>query len=108
MIPPAPFFFLKAALATQGHLCFHMNHEIFFLGFELCFHCHMFLEIFLIYLLISSVTCLLFRNLLFNLHVFVFLTVFFFFLLAIDISSNSIVVGEDVWYDLNFLKITEV
>ena len=35
---------------------------------------------FLISLLISSVTCWLFRNVLFNLRVFVFLTVFFFFL----------------------------
>ena len=29
LIPPAPFFFLKAALAIQGLLCFHMNCEIF-------------------------------------------------------------------------------
>ena len=29
MIPPAPFFFLKMALAIQGLLCFHMNCEIF-------------------------------------------------------------------------------
>ena len=28
-IPPAPFFFLKTALAIQGLLCFHMNCEIF-------------------------------------------------------------------------------
>ena len=42
------------------------------IGFELCFHCHLFLEIFLI----SSAACWLFRNVLFNLHVFVFLTVF--------------------------------
>ena len=27
-IPPAPFFFLKTALATRGVLCFHMNCEI--------------------------------------------------------------------------------
>ena len=27
--PPAPFFFLKTALAIQGLLCFHMNREIF-------------------------------------------------------------------------------
>ena len=25
LIPPAPFFFLKTALAIQGLLCFHMN-----------------------------------------------------------------------------------
>ena len=30
LIPPAPFFFLKAALAIQSLLCFHMNCEIFF------------------------------------------------------------------------------
>ena len=29
MIPPAPLFFLKMALAIQGLLCFHMNCEIF-------------------------------------------------------------------------------
>ena len=29
LIPPAPFFFLKTALATPGLLCFHMNCEIF-------------------------------------------------------------------------------
>ena len=29
MIPPAPFFFLKIALAIQGLLCFHTNCEIF-------------------------------------------------------------------------------
>ena len=29
LIPPAPFFFLKTALAIQGLLCFHMNYEIF-------------------------------------------------------------------------------
>ena len=29
LMPPAPFFFLKTALATQGLLCFHMNCEIF-------------------------------------------------------------------------------
>ena len=28
-IPPAPFFFLKTALARQGLLCFYMNCEIF-------------------------------------------------------------------------------
>ena len=28
-IPPAPFFFLKTALAIQGLLCFHMHCEIF-------------------------------------------------------------------------------
>ena len=26
---PAPFFFLKTALAIQGLLCFHMNCEFF-------------------------------------------------------------------------------
>ena len=56
-------------------------------------------------LLISSVTCLLFRNVLFNLQVFVFLTLF---LLVIDIWSYSIVVREDAWYDFNFLKLSEV
>ena len=29
LIPPAPFFFLKTALAIQGFLCFHMTCEIF-------------------------------------------------------------------------------
>ena len=29
LIPPAPFFFLKTALAIQGLLCFHMNCEFF-------------------------------------------------------------------------------
>ena len=29
LIPPAPFFFLKTALAIQGILCFHMNCEMF-------------------------------------------------------------------------------
>ena len=28
LIPPAPFIFLKTALALQGLLCFHMNCEI--------------------------------------------------------------------------------
>ena len=28
-IPPAPFFFLKTALAIWGLLCFHVNCEIF-------------------------------------------------------------------------------
>ena len=38
LIPPAPFFFLKTALAIQGHLCFHMNCEIFL--FQFCEKCH--------------------------------------------------------------------
>ena len=29
LIHPAPFFFLKTALAIRGLLCFHMNCEIF-------------------------------------------------------------------------------
>ena len=29
LIPPAPFFFLKTAVAILGLLCFHMNCEIF-------------------------------------------------------------------------------
>ena len=29
LIPPAPFFFLKTALAFRGLLCFHVNCEIF-------------------------------------------------------------------------------
>ena len=28
LIPPAPFFFFKTALAIRGLLCFHMNCEI--------------------------------------------------------------------------------
>ena len=31
LIPPAPFFFLKTALAIRGLLCFYMNCEIFVL-----------------------------------------------------------------------------
>ena len=31
LIPPAPFFFLKTALAIKGLLYFHMNYEIFIL-----------------------------------------------------------------------------
>ena len=57
-------------------------------------------------LLVSSVTCWLFRDVFFNLHVFVFLIDFFF--LAIDIYSHSVLVREDAWYDFNFLKFTEV
>ena len=30
LVPPAPFFFLKIALAICGLLCFHMNCEIFY------------------------------------------------------------------------------
>ena len=59
---------------------------------------------FLISLLIYSVTCWLFRNMLFNLHVFVFLS----FFLVIDIESYSVVVEEDARYDFSFLKFTEV
>ena len=29
LIPPAPFFFLKTALAIQSLLCLHMNYEFF-------------------------------------------------------------------------------
>ena len=29
LIPPAPFFFLKTALAVWGLLCFHINFELF-------------------------------------------------------------------------------
>ena len=43
------------------------------IGFQLsCFHCYLFLEIFFISLLLSSVTCWIFRNILFILHVFLF------------------------------------
>ena len=34
-----------------------------------------------------------------------FLSVYF---LVTDIQSHSIVVGEDAWYDFNFLKVTEI
>ena len=47
---------------------------------------------------------LLFRNMLFNLHLFVFLTFFF---LVIDIQSHGVVVVKDAGYDFNFLKFTE-
>ena len=30
LVPPAPFFFLRTALAIRGLLCFHMNCEIFY------------------------------------------------------------------------------
>ena len=30
LIPPAPLFFLKTALAIRGHFCFHVNCEIFY------------------------------------------------------------------------------
>ena len=60
---------------------------------------------FFISFLIYSVPCWLFRNVLFNLHVFVFVTLFS---LVIDTWSHSIVVGEDAGYDFNFLKFTEV
>ena len=46
---------------------------------------------FFIYLLNSSVACWLFRNVLFNLRVFVFLIVFF---LVIDTQSHSVVVEK--------------
>ena len=29
LVPPAPFFFLRTALAIRGLLCFHINCEIF-------------------------------------------------------------------------------
>ena len=29
LVPPAPFFFLKTALASQGLLCFHTNCKFF-------------------------------------------------------------------------------
>ena len=38
LIPQAPDFFLKTALAIQGLLCFHMNCEIFL--FYFCEKCH--------------------------------------------------------------------
>ena len=38
LIPPAPFFFLKTALAIQGLLWFHMNCESFLFSF--CEKCH--------------------------------------------------------------------
>ena len=37
LIPPAPVFFLKTALAIQGLLCFHMSCEIFL--FQFCEKC---------------------------------------------------------------------
>ena len=47
---------------------------------------------FLVSLLISSVTCWLFRNVLFNLHVFLSNLCFTVFVLIIDIESHSVVV----------------
>ena len=68
------FLFLEVGLYSLLELL--LLHPI---GFELsCFHCHLFLIFFFISLLVSAVTCWLFRNVLFNLHVFVFLTSFFF------------------------------
>ena len=39
LIPPAPFFFLKTALAIQGLLCFHINCGIFL--FQFCEKCRL-------------------------------------------------------------------
>ena len=65
------------------------------IGFEFsCFHCHLFLDFFLISLLISSVACWLFRNLLFNLYVFVFLMVFF-----LQSISNLLVLWSEKMLD---------
>ena len=38
LIPPAPFLFIKSALAIWDLLCFHMNCEIFL--FQFCERCH--------------------------------------------------------------------
>ena len=47
------------------------------IGLELwCFHCHFLLGIFFISFFISSVTSCLFRSVLFNLHVFLFVCLF--------------------------------
>ena len=46
------------------------------------------------------------RNVLLNLHVFVFLTVFFLFSCNWYLA-HSVVVREDAWYDYNFLKFTD-
>ena len=46
--------------------------------FGLCFHFHSFLWIFWFLFLISSMICWLFRSMLFSLHMFVFLVIFFF------------------------------
>ena len=70
------------------------------IGFELwCFYCHLFLEIFFISVWISSVTCWLFRSM-FNLHVFVFLTVFFLWLI-----SSLIVLWSEKTLDTIFLNL---
>ena len=68
-------FLREDCIVTKFFLELLLLHHI---GFESsCFHCHLFLEIFLISLLISSVIFWLFRNILFNLHMFVFFYSFF-------------------------------
>ena len=42
LIPPAPFLFLKTALAIKDLLCFHMNCEIFL--FQFCERCHWYFD----------------------------------------------------------------
>ena len=59
----------------------------------------------LISFLISSVTSLLFCNVLFNLHEFVFFAILF--SPVVDIQSHRVVVREDTWYNFSFLKFTE-
>ena len=54
---------------------FVASHRFWVVMFSLSFAS----RIFFIFLLISSITCLLFRNVLFNLHVFVFFSAFFSF-----------------------------
>ena len=62
----------------SGSFCFHMNCDIFYSRFWVVVISLSYVSRnFFIYILISSVICLLFRNLLFNLHVFI--TVFFLF-----------------------------
>ena len=61
-------------------------------------------RIFLISLLISSVTCWLFRNMLFNFHVFVFLIVFFFYLISSLIALWSKKMFDTISIFLNLLR----
>ena len=73
--------------------------------FELSyFHCHFFLEIFWFPFLISSVTCWLFRNMLFNLHVCVYYSFFSckWYLVSYHCGQSRCL----IWFQ--FLKFSEV
>ena len=58
----------------------------------------------LISFLISSMICWLFRSVLFSLHMFEFLIIFF---PVIEIQSYCTVVRKDDWNDFNFFEFTK-